>query len=161
MVLKPKDENNRPKKNKKAIKEPIKRKKSKDFPSVTTVPSSIFQNRSYSVLETLAVYLKDEKGLRYAEIGRILARNERTLWTCYHRAKQKTWQKEEHHPESISIPLSIFRNRKVSFSESLIHYLRSQLGMRYHEIAVILNRDDRTIWTLSHRFEAKQEVHHE
>jgi len=63
--------------------------KLKPNPDFIMVPSFIFRDRSASVLEVLVEYMKDEKGYNYHEIGRLLNRNERTVWTCYHRAKQK------------------------------------------------------------------------
>jgi len=35
--------------------------------------------------------------------------------------------------------------------ESVVSYMKNSLGMTYHEIAVALNRDDRTIWTVYNR----------
>jgi hypothetical protein len=63
--------------------------KPKVNPDYILVPSFIFRDRSVSILEGLVEYMKDEKGYTYHEIGRLLNRNERTIWTCYSRAKQK------------------------------------------------------------------------
>jgi hypothetical protein len=62
-----------------------KKKKSKTL----NIPSSIFKDRSLSVLEILVEYLKEKKQLTYHEIAQLLNRNDRTIWTVYHRAKQK------------------------------------------------------------------------
>ncbi len=35
--------------------------------------------------------------------------------------------------------------------ESVVNYMKDTLNMSYHEIAVALNRDDRTIWTVYNR----------
>ena len=35
--------------------------------------------------------------------------------------------------------------------ESVVFYMKDSLEMTYHEIAVSLNRDDRTIWTVYNR----------
>ncbi len=53
------------------------------------IPLSIFQDRSVAVLECLVRYLKDEKGLTFHEIAVLINRDDRTVWTCYHRAKNK------------------------------------------------------------------------
>ncbi|NQU79468.1 sigma-70 region 4 domain-containing protein [Candidatus Woesearchaeota archaeon] len=37
-------------------------------------------------------------------------------------------------------------------------YLRDRQGMSFHEIAVLLNRDDRTVWTCYHRAKKKTGV---
>jgi len=54
-----------------------------------TVPSSIFQDRELSVLEAMAEYFREKKGMRYSEIARLLNRDDRTIWTAYKRAKVK------------------------------------------------------------------------
>lgn len=53
------------------------------------VPVEIFQNRSLAPLEAISEYLKDVKGLSYHEIAVFLNRDDRTIWTCYNRAKKK------------------------------------------------------------------------
>ncbi|MFC1728656.1 hypothetical protein ACFLZ7_04320 [Nanoarchaeota archaeon] len=53
------------------------------------VPLSLFRDRSISVLEALSEHLKDKKGLSYHEIAVLLNRDDRTIWTCYNRAKKK------------------------------------------------------------------------
>ncbi|MBN2367780.1 hypothetical protein JXC34_02085 [Candidatus Woesearchaeota archaeon] len=35
--------------------------------------------------------------------------------------------------------------------ESAVSYMKDSCGMTYHEIALALNRDDRTIWTVYKR----------
>ena len=35
--------------------------------------------------------------------------------------------------------------------ESVVYYMKNILEMSYHEIAISLNRDDRTIWTVYNR----------
>jgi len=53
------------------------------------IPSSIFRDRTLKVLEVLVVFLKDEKGMNYHDIGLLLNRDERTIWTVYNRSKKK------------------------------------------------------------------------
>ena len=57
--------------------------------SVILIPLSIFLDRSVSVLEAVSEYLKDSKKFSYHEIAVLLNRNDRTIWTCYNRAKNK------------------------------------------------------------------------
>jgi DNA-directed RNA polymerase specialized sigma24 family protein len=40
--------------------------------------------------------------------------------------------------------------------ESVVFYMKDTLGLTYHEIAVELNRDDRTIWTVYNRAKSKK-----
>lgn len=58
-----------------------------------TIPTSIFVDRELSVLEAIAEYLKDVKGMRYSEIAQLLNRDDRTIWTSYNRAKEKRGKK--------------------------------------------------------------------
>jgi DNA-directed RNA polymerase specialized sigma24 family protein len=53
------------------------------------IPVEIFSDRHAAVLESLVEYLRDTYKLSYAEIGRLMNRNERTIWTVYRRAKAK------------------------------------------------------------------------
>ena len=45
-----------------------------------------------------------------------------------------------------SIPLNIYSDKKLGILESTVKYLKENSNLSYHEIAIILNRDDRTIW---------------
>ena len=54
-----------------------------------SIPVKIFAKRKLSVLETLVKYLKEEHELNYREIGELLHRNEKTIWTVYQRGKKK------------------------------------------------------------------------
>ncbi len=51
----------------------------------------------------------------------------------------------ESSPED-AVPISIFAH-SLSPSESLCKYLKENCNLSFHEIAVLLNRDDRSIWT--------------
>ncbi|MFH1409546.1 MAG: sigma factor-like helix-turn-helix DNA-binding protein [Nanoarchaeota archaeon] len=55
-----------------------------------------------------------------------------------------------------SIPLAILRDRTVKVLESIVEYLKDVQGLTYHEIAELLNRDDRTIWTVYRRAKQKR-----
>lgn len=60
-----------------------------DWRKSIVIPSSIFQDRELSVLEVMVEYFKEKKGMKYAEIGRLLNRDERTIWTAYKRGNEK------------------------------------------------------------------------
>lgn len=49
-----------------------------------------------------------------------------------------------------TVPLSVFSG-KLSPSESLCKYMKENLKMNYREIAINLNRDERSIWTSYNR----------
>ena len=124
---------------------------------VILIPLSIFLDRSVSVLEAISEYLKDSKKLSYHKIAVLLNRDDRTIWTCYNRAKKKNPGHFVKIAESREyIPSSIFLDRNVSVLESIVEYLKDERGLNYHEMAVLLNRDDRTIWTCYNRAKKKR-----
>ncbi|RME53554.1 hypothetical protein D6783_01660 [Candidatus Woesearchaeota archaeon] len=53
------------------------------------IPSFIFRDRTFSVMESLVAFLKEERGLTFAQIAELLNRDDRTVWTVYHRMKKK------------------------------------------------------------------------
>lgn len=46
-----------------------------------------------------------------------------------------------------SIPIDILRDRDVSALEAIVRYLKEEQKLTYSQIAQLLNRDDRTVWT--------------
>lgn len=57
---------------------------------------------------------------------------------------------------SEQVPIDLFSQRDVGLLESLVEYLKEHRNMTYHEIAVLLNRDDRTIWTAYNQVKRKR-----
>jgi len=51
-----------------------------------------------------------------------------------------------HDKKDITIPIQTLQNRHLGVLESVVTYLKDELGLRYSEIAHLLNRDQRTIW---------------
>ena len=66
--------------------------------------------------------------------------NNGTLWM---RVKKKVEQKSE---REIKVPVGIFK-QKISPAEALCKYLREKKEMKFSEIARLINRDERTVWT--------------
>ncbi len=121
------------------------------------IPLSIFIDRSVSVLEVLVEYMKDVLRLSYHEIAFLTNRDDRTIWTCYYRAKKKREKTIIEPPKTlVSVPVWVFQDRSVSVLEVLVKYLKEKLGLTYHEIAVLMNRDDRTVWTCYSRAKKKE-----
>ena len=58
--------------------------------------------------------------------------------------------------KDVQIPSSVFRDRSASVLEVLVEYLKEKRDMSLHEIALLLNRDDRTIWTVYNRIKKKR-----
>ena len=88
--------------------------------------------------------------MNYHDIANLLNRNERTIWTAYNKSKQKQ-------PEPISIKeteikltlsISIFKNENLTPLESIAINLKQKQNLNYKQIADLLNRDQRNIWTI-------------
>ncbi len=125
-------------------------KKREEDRKTNTIPLSIFNNKSLSALEAITKYLRENLNLSYKEIAALLNRNYNPIRITYHNSRKKMPK-----PLDVSceqrIPLEIFRNRVLSVLENITCYLRLEMGLNYHQIAVLLRRDDRTIWTVYNR----------
>jgi uncharacterized protein (DUF4213/DUF364 family) len=62
--------------------------KEKEFLHIS-IPIDVLADRSVATLEAVVEYMHDTLQLSYHEIAALLKRNDRTVWTCYHRAKKK------------------------------------------------------------------------
>jgi len=112
------------------------------------LPLSIFTTPDLSALETICRYLKDEKGLRYSEIALLLNRDQRTIWVTYSNSLKKKAGRFEISDSKYLIPLTALQDRKLSVLESLVHHLKDTYRMRYSEIALLINRNERNIWAI-------------
>ena len=119
------------------------------------LPTNIFNN-GLSGLEAISKYLKENKRLRYCEIARLLNRNDRTIWDAYQNARRKSNECFSNETSKIQIPVEIFNSRPLSILETLTVYLKDELNLRYCQIASLLNKNDRTIWTVYNRATKKK-----
>jgi len=55
----------------------------------------------------------------------------------------------------IHVPIKIFNNNDLTTFESLVFYLKKQKKLTFKEISILLNRDQRNIWTVFNRAEIK------
>ncbi len=122
--------------------------------SPSSIPVSAFNNARLSALETVSKYLK-ESGFRHCEIAKALNRDESTIWDAYSNAVEKMPERLQGSSE-IEIPLEIIGDRRFSTLESIVRYLKDVLGMKYCEIARLIGRDDRTVWTCYQRSRKKR-----
>ena len=121
------------------------------------VPISVFNNDYLSSLENIVKYLRENLLLSFRQIADLTNRNEIALAVTYRNAKKKMPDKfavTEISP--YSIPVSILQDRNISVLENIVAYLKDTFGLAYHKIAVLLNRDDRTIWTVYQRAKKKR-----
>ena len=114
-----------------------------------SIPVTIFSEKLGS-LESLTKYMKENLEMSYREIAEELNRDQRTIWTVYKKAKEKQKEQIDVKETKIFLPASIFKDRKLTILESIIVYLKEK-GMKYSEIAKLLERDQRNIWTIYSR----------
>jgi len=121
-----------------------------------SVPISVFNNNKLSCLETIVKYLKENCNLKLVRISRLLNRNSKTIWATYNKAVKKLPNKFSVKEDKISVPLSIFKDRKYSILESIVAYLKDEHELSYHQISKLLNRSYRTIATVYRRYRLKK-----
>ncbi len=109
------------------------------------IPATIF-SKNLGGLETIVKYMKENLNMNYKEISDMIGRDERTIWTSYKKSVKK--QKEPFDvKEGAKIPIEIFKNKNLTTLESLVVYLKAK-QMKFVEIASLLSRDQRNIWTI-------------
>jgi hypothetical protein len=113
------------------------------------IPITIF-SREVGALEVLVRYLKENVGMTYHEIAIELSRDDRTVWTAHHKAVEKSKEQIRARETKIYVPLEIFKDRNKTVLEATIVYLREK-GMRFNEIAELVDRDQRNVWTIYSR----------
>lgn len=119
-------------------------------PEAVEIPVCIFNNK-LSSLESVVKYLKENLDLKYSEIAKLLNRNDRTIWTTYSNSRKKYAKKFVVKDNKYFIPALIISNRSLSVLESIVYYMKDNLNLRYSQIALMLHRDQRTIWTVYNR----------
>ncbi len=106
-------------------------------------------------LESIVKYLKENLNIKVKKIASLLNRNDKTIWSTFSNAKRKYPEKLIEQESKVNIPISIFGSRKLSVLESIVYYLKENYELSFHEIALILKRDDRTIWTVYQKAKKK------
>jgi DNA-binding CsgD family transcriptional regulator len=135
------------------------------------IPLSILKNNSS--LEAIVCYLKDIQNLNYSQIASILNRDPRTIWVTYSNSKKKKISlhlddnlaeySDSSHSDflksvhrnlnafKILLPAKIFESRKFSVLESIVLYLKTNHALSFNQIAALLGKNYRTIWTVYKR----------
>lgn len=116
-----------------------------------SIPVAIFES-NLSPLEAITRYLKDNRGKKINQIAKLLNKQPSSISEAYKNSQAKPCKFNE---AGITIPLSEFERQKdLSILEILVSYLKSK-NMRFTEIAALLKRDPRTIWTINSRADSK------
>ena len=120
------------------------------------IPVTIFSGK-LSPKEALTKFLKEKYELGYSEIGKIVARDERSAWANYRRAiKKMPWPFDI--KDGMTVPVSIFNSEK-SVLEVLVSYLKDVKKLRNKKIAELLNKNPANVRTLYNRSNKKNKTH--
>lgn len=115
------------------------------------IPVSIFSTE-LTTFESLCLFLVDEKKLKYKDVARITYSTPAVVGITYRRAKKKH-SGSLPQDSDLLVPFSIFSSRLTLF-EALVLHLRESHTIP--QIAALLNRAYRTIWTVHARAKVKQ-----
>jgi len=116
------------------------------------IPVSIF-NTKLSPLESIVRYLKEKQNKKINEIAKLLGKNPSAISLAYKKAISKKFDFKK---TDFFIPLRKFeKNRNLSILEIIVKHLKES-GQRLTEIAKLLDRSPKTIWTLFNRGTKKQ-----
>lgn len=120
------------------------------------LPISIFDNDKLSALETISKFLKENKGMNFVKIAKILGRDQRTIWVTYNKAIKKMHHSLIVCEGDVFIPVEIFKDRKFSVLENLIGYLKDNYNLSYNGISLLLRRKYQTIVGTYKKYEKKR-----
>ncbi|MBI4158712.1 sigma-70 region 4 domain-containing protein [Candidatus Woesearchaeota archaeon] len=126
----------------------------KDESKDVVVPVSVFSEK-LSCLETVVKYLKENLGLNCKEIASLLNRSEKTIYQAYAFARKKFSKKFVVEISEFNFPATILRDRKLGVLEIIVKFLHEKCHLSFAEIARLLHRDPRTIWTTYSRGKKK------
>lgn len=111
------------------------------------IPISIFV-QELTVLEAVTKHLHEHHKLRFVEIAELLARSPRSIWGSYRIAEKRYPAQLPIDPRAIRIPVKKFSHDALSPSQVLVMILSDEHKIRLPDIADLLHRDNRTIWTM-------------
>ena len=123
------------------------------------IPLEIFRE-GMGAAEVLAKYLKENENLGVSEIARTIKRDRRTIGVNYRNALKRKKGKIVLRGKGIKISIEVFADRRLSILESLVWHLRGR-GYKNVEIAELIGRDARNVWTLYSRARKKLKVQQE
>ena len=117
------------------------------------VPLSVFKN-SLAPLEAVVLFLKEHLDYSLHKIALLLKRDDRTIWLTHSNASKKNAKVNV--VSEFYIPVSIFSDRKFSILESAVTYLKDTNGLSFKQISELMEKNQKTIWTVYQRFIKKK-----
>lgn len=117
------------------------------------IPSSIFSEK-LTPFESAVKFLIENKKINYSEIGRILQKDRQVIWITYKRTAKKVSSTFKNLDFTNSIPLQKLSSNKYSIAELIVAHFK-ELNLKNSDIAKILKKDPKTIWTFYNRYKRK------
>jgi predicted DNA-binding protein (UPF0251 family) len=118
------------------------------------LPDFIF-SKKLSSLEAISKYLIENCKLSIKEASVLLSRTNKNIWYAYNSSKKKSVSFAVKKARFV-IPTAVLKNLDLSVLENIVIYLKEELDLPYHEIADILKRDDRTVWSVYNKANKKK-----
>lgn len=120
------------------------------------LPVYIFHNDKLSCLESIVKYMHETLDFGFTKIARILNRSSKTIWATYSKSNSKMPEGFKPEVSKYFIPVSVLNERVVSVLESIVEFLREKHELSYKQISLLINRDNRTIWTVYQKAKRKR-----
>ena len=120
-----------------------------------SVPASIF-SQSLNPGEALVKFLKENKGLKFSQIARLLNKKGNAVWLNYKRAAKKTktsFVTDVY--EKVSIPIHVFKSPELSYLEAIVFYLRHELRMPNNEVSRLIKKSPQVLSIAYNRAKSK------
>jgi len=114
------------------------------------LPLSIFSQKT-SPLESIVKYLRDNLGLGFTEIGRLISRDGKEIWKEYQNAHEKHKHTFKIKEDEFYFDISLFSKREHPVLEIICHHLNEQ-GYSISQIAYLLKKHRNTVWSVISRY---------
>jgi len=105
-------------------------------------PASIFSTE-LTPFESICTFLVEQRSMKYKDIAQLVHRDTAIVGITYRRARKKHPTALPVHSEVI-VPFDIFSERMTLFESIVLHLTKTHTVA---QIAALLNRKYRTIWT--------------
>lgn len=118
------------------------------------IPATIFRKK-ISGLEIISKYLVENCNLTLKRIGDLLGRSNKNIWHAYDSSKKKMSEEIKVDEALYLIPISVFKN-KFSVLENIVVYLKEEYLLNFKQISRLIERNERTVWTVYNRAKKKK-----
>lgn len=110
------------------------------------IPVRLFSGK-LAASEVIVKYLK-ESGLSYAEISRIINRDQRTVWVTYSKAIKKQKEAFTIKNDDLLVDIALFSTKDKPLRTLIKHLIQN--GYSTKQVAKMLNRSYKNIWMIAH-----------